>query len=239
MPVLRCLHLVTRKICFCTGTIMFPLGSLSELSCHFPYFFGAMLLLMAFILSRYTNNSHSLPHAVGETRFSALAYFYLVVLAIFVLSIVQILPLWLGVVILLGIFIVERGKIRADYLLLATFALFFGFTDNLKVLLSTTLAYPHHVFLLSSLLSQVISNVPAALLLADFTDKWNALLWGVSVGGFGSLVGSLANLIAYRLYQKNGDDTTGKFLLKFHVASYSAFFVGGLLYLIYYSAGYR
>ena len=112
-----------------------PFWQFVQVVMPFSLFFGAVLSLMSFILSRYTNNSHSLPHVVRVTKFSSLAYFYLAVLAFFVLVIVQILPLWLGVVILLGIFIVERGKIRADYLLLATFALFFGFTDNLKVLL--------------------------------------------------------------------------------------------------------
>jgi len=200
----------------------------------FSLAFLVMLLLMAFILSRYTNDHQPLPQAFGTINFSPLAYFYLAVLAIFILVIVRILPLWLGVIILFGICIVEHGKIRADYLLLATFAIFFGFTDNLKVLLATVLAYPHHVFLLSSLLSQVISNVPATLLVADFTDKWEALLWGVSVGGFGNLVGSLASLIAYRLYQRSQDSTTGKFLIEFHAASYSAFFIGWLMYLIFY-----
>ena len=91
--------------------------------------------------------------------------------------------------------------------------------------------HSHHVFLLSSLLSQVISNVPAALLVADFTDKWKPLLWGVSVGGFGSLLGSMANLIAYRLYQKNreGKDRV-RFLIRFHVVSYGMFFIGWLIY---------
>jgi Na+/H+ antiporter NhaD/arsenite permease-like protein len=44
-----------------------------------------------------------------------------------------------------------------------------------------------------------MSNVPAAIFLAPFTEDWRALAWGVGVGGFGLAIGSLANLIALRL----------------------------------------
>ncbi len=199
----------------------------------FSLSFLALLLLMGIAVSYRIRGRRTLPQT--ETiRLDKLAYIYLVALVIFILCIVQVLPLWLGIVVLLGIFIVERGKIHADYPLLATFAVFFGFTDNLKVLLAPRLAHSHHVFLLSSLLSQAISNVPAALLVADFTDRWRALLWGVSVGGYGSLIGSMASLIAYRLHQKDIGSVDGNFLIKFHAVSYGAFFIGWLMYLIFY-----
>lgn len=47
--------------------------------------------------------------------------------------------------------------------------------------------------------SQLISNVPAAIALAAYTDDWKVLSYAVSVGGFGSALGSLANLIALRM----------------------------------------
>ena len=208
-----------------------PFGQFLKVIMPFSLSFLVVLLLIAFIISRHTNSSHPLPQKAVE--FTPLAYFYLVSLGVFILAMAQILPLWLGVVILSGVFIVERGKVSADYLLLATFALFFGFTDNLKVILSAVLAHPHHVFLLSSLLSQMISNVPTALLVADFTERWEALLWGVSVGGFGNLIGSLASLIAYRLYQKSEDSAGRNLLGKFHAVSYGAFFMGWLIYFIF------
>ncbi|HGX93655.1 MAG TPA: hypothetical protein ENK35_10110, partial [Candidatus Tenderia sp.] len=120
----------------------------------FSLSFLVVLLLVAFIMSHYTNNSRPLPPKAVD--FSPMAFFYLVSLGVFTLVMAQILPLWLGAIILSGVFIVEHGKVNADYLLLATLALFFGFTDNLKVILSAVLAPPHHVFLLSSLLSQII-----------------------------------------------------------------------------------
>lgn len=63
---------------------------------------------------------------------------------------------------------------------------------------------PGGVFALAALLSQAMSNVPAAIFLAPFTEDWRALAWGVSVGGFGLAIGSLANLIALRLVREPG-----------------------------------
>jgi Na+/H+ antiporter NhaD/arsenite permease-like protein len=60
-------------------------------------------------------------------------------------------------------------------------------------------ALPGGMLTAGALLSQAISNVPAAIFLAGFTADWQALAWGVSVGGFGLAIGSLANLIALRL----------------------------------------
>ncbi|HEU6456716.1 MAG TPA: SLC13 family permease, partial [Roseateles sp.] len=48
-------------------------------------------------------------------------------------------------------------------------------------------------------LSQLVSNVPAAIALAEYSRDWRAIAYGVNVGGFGFMVGSLANLIALRL----------------------------------------
>lgn len=63
---------------------------------------------------------------------------------------------------------------------------------------------PLHVYLAGALLSQGVSNVPATILLSSFTHDWRALGYGVSVGGFGCAIGSLANLIAVRLAKTRG-----------------------------------
>ncbi len=191
------------------------------------------LIIIAFMFSKKARPSQSLLEPSENTHISVSGCFYIGALVIFILAIIQVLPLFVGWIILSSILVLERGQVQVDYLLLVTFILFFGFTDNLQVILSTTLAHPHHVFLLSALLSQVISNVPAALLVADFTNHWQALLWGTSVGGFGSLIGSLANLIAYRLYKRQESGTWTHYVLKFHVTSYMAFFAGWVMYLGY------
>ena len=71
------------------------------------------------------------------------------------------------------------------------------------------------VMIVSLLASQVISNVPAALLLSAFTDNARALLLGVNVGGLGTPIASLASLISLKLYSRSEGARLGRFLLEF------------------------
>ena len=91
-----------------------------------------------------------------------------------------------------------------DYMLLLTFGAFFIFTGNMASLPSIKSflegAVSGHEFAVSLLCSQVISNVPATLLLYPFATDAAALLVGVNVGGLGTLVASLASLISFKLY---------------------------------------
>jgi hypothetical protein len=70
--------------------------------------------------------------------------------------------------------------------------------------------------LLFSVLScQIISNVPSAILLAQFTDNYRDLLLGVNIGGVGTLIASLASLITFREYTKNNKGGTRHYILLF------------------------
>ena len=80
-------------------------------------------------------------------------------------------------------------------------------------------------FFTSLLASQVISNVPAAVLLAGFTSDWKGLLLGVDVGGLGTLIASLASLISFKLYCATPGARAGKYLLWFTAANVAALVV--------------
>ena len=123
-----------------------------------------------------------------------------------------------GVVVALALF--DRGTLgRADLMLLITFVAFFIFAGNLArigavdALLRRLLA--GREYLTGLLTSQVISNVPAALLLSGFTDNARALLLGVNVGGLGTPIASLASLIGLKLYSRSEGARTGRFLAEF------------------------
>ena len=60
------------------------------------------------------------------------------------------------------------------------------------------------LYLTTASLSQAISNVPATILLSQYSSDWRHLAWGADVGGFGLAIGSLANLIALRLGRQPG-----------------------------------
>ncbi len=160
--------------------------------------------------------------------------FYLLANGAVILAIFRLLPIsWLAVIIFFTV-LFDPACLEIDYSLLVTMLCFLGISEDMKTMFQPVIEHSTHIFLLSALSSQLISNVPAAFLFAKFTSNWRALLWGTSVGGFGGLIGSLANLIAYRLYVsalKNGG--IGNFTLRFILANYAFFFIGmGLFYLV-------
>jgi Na+/H+ antiporter NhaD/arsenite permease-like protein len=107
----------------------------------------------------------------------------------------------------------------ADFLLLLTFVAFFVFACNLArleavdALLRSLLR--GREYLTALLFSQVVSNVPAALLLSGFTAQARELLLGVDVGGLGTPIASLAILISLKLYSRTENARVGRFLLEF------------------------
>ena len=95
---------------------------------------------------------------------------------------------------------------QVDYSLLITFIGFFIFVGNISTMdvvknfMEGILNSPQSTFLASVLSSQVISNVPATMLLSGFTDHFKELLLGVNIGGMGTLIASLASVISYKIY---------------------------------------
>ncbi|VWB78359.1 citrate transporter [Burkholderia aenigmatica] len=116
---------------------------------------------------------------------------------------------------------VKRDAVlKIDWLLLLIFVLMFVVLRSAAALpvIHDAIAHarldsPLRVFAAGAVLSQGISNVPAAILLSEFTHDWRALAFGVSVGGFGFAIGSLANLIAVRLAKEP------RMWLPFHLVS--------------------
>jgi Na+/H+ antiporter NhaD/arsenite permease-like protein len=108
---------------------------------------------------------------------------------------------------------------QVDYGLLFTFVFFFIFAGNMgrievvREFFSYLLSINTLVF--SALSCQVISNVPSAILLSQFTDNYRELLLGVNIGGAGTLIASLASLITFKEYTKQDPKHTLAYVLKF------------------------
>ena len=161
------------------------------------------------------------------------AYVYGALLIIAVLTVFRALPVWFGALVLVYASVFDRKALHIDYSLLITLIGFIGLSENISILLASRLEHSGHIFILSSLSSQFISNVPAAVLFAKFTTQWKALLWGANVGGFGSLVSSFANLIAYKLYigHESGSNAAS-FTIKFISLGYVMLLAGMALYRV-------
>ncbi len=191
-----------------------------------PYSLVSALLLVAalFLLtpdrqkSLSTSKDSVITSNFGSKR-QIIIYGVLFVIAL--LSVVRILPWYVFAIIVLVIVGGMDFKIlfRADYILLLTFIGFFIFTGNMGNIgaISSFLqrVLSGREFAISIALSQVISNVPATLMLSGFTTNYKDLLLGVNVGGLGTLIASMASLISYKAYSKEYRENSGKYLLVF------------------------
>ena len=126
-----------------------------------------------------------------------------------------------------GMLIFDRPLFRkVDYGLLATFFCFFLFAGNVgacaPVREALTAVMAQNTALASGITSQVISNVPAAVLLSNFTTDWHGLLIGTNIGGLGTPIASLASLISMKAYLKSPGARAGRYLLVFTLANVAA-----------------
>lgn len=156
-------------------------------------------------------------------------------LALFALSIAIVfrgIPYWIGLIVIpVVLLFADREALKSvDYGLLMTFVFFFIFAGNMaridavRDLFSVLLE--KSTLLFSVISCQLISNVPSAILLSQFTDNYSHLLVGVNIGGVGTLIASLASLITFREYTKHNPKKTGSYVAKF-----SAFNFGFLVVL--------
>ena len=142
-----------------------------------------------------------------------------------VLAVMRIVPeLAVLPVVAAALFLFDRRVFaQIDYALLATFACFFVFSGNMAHMpeMQDFLGglMVSHPMITSLVTSQVISNVPAAVLLAGFTQNWHSLLIGVDLGGLGTPIASLASLIAFKLYMHTRGAKAMRFMKDFATAN--------------------
>ncbi|MBR4627466.1 MAG: citrate transporter [Ruminococcus sp.] len=112
---------------------------------------------------------------------------------------------------------------KVDYALLATFVCFFVFVGNIARIDAVSDFFRDILagreILVAIGLSQVISNVPAAVMLSGFTDNGKALLLGVDLGGLGTMIASLASLISFQFYRKAEGARPARYMLTFTAVS--------------------
>ena len=146
---------------------------------------------------------------------------YAVLFLFCLLSVAKVLPPPVLFLMALAFFLVADRKILwcIDYALLGTFIGFFIFIGNLGRLPAFRDFFAGiltgHETLAGVISSQVISNVPTALLLSGFTDKWESLVVGTNLGGLGTLIASMASLISYKQMVRQYPGLKGKYFLYF------------------------
>ena len=171
-----------------------------------------------------TSLPDDLPHEKGVTYRIAV---YLVLFLLCLLTVAHILP-WQAVFFAVIIMVAAADRqvfVKVDYSLLLTFACFFVFVGNIgripafRSFLEDMIA-GREVYTAIAV-SQIISNVPAALLLSGFTDDFAALIVGTNLGGLGTLIASMASLISYKYVAKETEGCKGKYIALFTAGNVS------------------
>ena len=150
---------------------------------------------------------------------------YLILFLMSLLVVVRVLPYYVAfMVVFVTVFIMDRQVLKTvDYSLILTFIAFFIFTGNIGEI--ETIRNVLQEFVsgrevgVGIAASQVISNVPAALLLSGFTKDYAKLLVGVNIGGLGTLIASMASLISYKIYAHHYNEQKGKYFRWFTIAN--------------------
>jgi Na+/H+ antiporter NhaD/arsenite permease-like protein len=193
-----------------------------------PITFLGFILITVFNFQMIKNEKCELNITAPEIDFKKLGiYFLLLINAL--LSVLHIIPYWytLAITLIIALLSCKHLFKRVDYTLLLTFFSFFIFTGNLsqmdwiKDAISGLLNSPLSVYLMGLGTSQIISNVPAAVLLSTFTDSkyYVALLQGVNVGSMGTIIGSLASLITFKYIIKDYPKEMKKYLVLYSLIS--------------------
>lgn len=152
---------------------------------------------------------------------------YLILFALSIIIVFRVIPYWIGLIIIpVVLLIVDRkALLMVDYSLLLTFVFFFIFAGNMARIDAVREAFSglleKNTLLVSVLSCQVISNVPSAILLSQFTGNYRDLLVGVNIGGVGTLISSLASLITFREYVKLNPGRGKYYVLMFSLFNFA------------------
>ena len=200
------------------------LGNFVMLMLPYTVIAAILLLLGIFVRFRKANVCVELGNTTNTMNIKRIIY-YGVLFGICLLAVAKICPVELlfGIVFIAVIIDNKKLLVQIDYSLLLTFIFFFIFIGNMgrfpafRDFLAEILE--GRVTLVSVLSSQIISNVPAALLLSGFTSDWNSLIIGTNLGGLGTLIASMASLISYNQLAQNHPEAKGKYMLVFTISN--------------------
>ena len=198
-----------------------------------PLCAGSAILLIIFVLVLYRKELHEqisfdrskLNVGAGAKRGFYLGLFLLVILTI----ITRTEYWWAAVIIVTGAILIADRKLllKVDYVLLFTFLFFFVFSSSVAAnesiagFLSKAVSGREYWWAIG--LSQIISNVPASIVLYPFSQSNAALIYGADTAGLCSLIGSLASVINYRIYVREYPGQGKSFVKVFTLISWAFF----------------
>ena len=196
------------------------MSALALIRLMLPYSIAALVLLLVWIQIA----AHREPGSTKAPNQTSLIG-YLILFLICLLVVAHIIDYRISFILVISYIFFKNWHLfkKVDYSLLLTFTALFIFIGNLKCIPQ----FNHflisiidgHETLTAILSSQIISNVPAAILLSGFTKNYSALIIGTNIGGLGTLIASMASLISFKYIAKEKTTLRGKYFMMFTIAN--------------------
>ncbi len=231
---------IIRTVCLQTvaanlGSMLTPIGNPQNLYLYgqsgmgmgafvmtmLPLTILSLIILLIIVLCQHNEpiavNFEKAPAHIDRKKLTGLTILFVICMA----TVLRILPYYysLAICIIVGLLFYRNLFKDVDYYLLGTFIGFFLFVGNIQQFpfLSNAISQilSGEEIIVSVLCSQIISNVPATMLLSGFSSDIRGLLFGVNVGGLGTLIASMASLISYKFYAVTKNSKKGKYVLTF------------------------
>ena len=222
------------------GSMLTPVGNPQNLYLHSHYnmstgeFFSATapvwavsLCAVAVLCLLIPKGGAQLLDSHSESVDTKRLLLHSLLFAVCLLVVIRVMAWYVMLGIILAALLIFDRKIltEPDFFLLLTFVCFFIFSGNLSRVDAVAgflgRAMAGRELFMGALVSQFISNVPAALVLSPFTDNARALLLGVDIGGLGTPIASLASLISLKIYAASDGADTGRFMKLFLLINFS------------------
>lgn len=210
------------------------MSALALIRLMLPYSIAALVLLLVWIqvaahrepvstTENHISELFSIHKAKAPNQTSLIGYLILFLICLLVVA--HIIDYRISFILVIGYIFFKNWHLfkKVDYSLLLTFTALFIFIGNLKCIPQ----FNHflisiidgHETLTAILSSQIISNVPTAILLSGFTKNYSALIIGTNIGGLGTLIASMASLISFKYIAKEKTTLRGKYFMMFTIAN--------------------
>ena len=168
-------------------------------------------------------NTSKADNIAGTNKNKKKLIVYIILLILSILCVGRIIPYKLIFILVFMYTILRDRKIllEVDYPLLATFAALFIFIGNIERVSAFSnflqSIISEHEIITSVVASQIMSNVPAAILLLQFTDNISKLIIGINIGGLGTIIASMASLISFKYIARENPAFKRRYLMLFTV----------------------
>ena len=244
--------LVLETIAANLGSMLTPMGNPQNLYLYstfdltfpeffriiFPYSALSLVLLIGSVFLFLPKLQTERPSGNTKIDGRGKLILFVILFAVNMLTILRILDdkILLAIVAAAVLIVNRKLFLQADYSLLLTFVFFFVFVGNMGSIpaLSESL---ERIFLgrevaISAALSQIISNVPAAILLSGISSNASGLIIGTNLGGLGTLIASMASLITYKFYAGTKDGSPKKYIVIFTIFNVCYLAILGTMYFL-------